>query len=53
MFNWFKRLVHFHEWEIIEQGNIKNQTGEYFVGKYYTQKCKVCGEIRRKNVYAG
>lgn len=49
MVKWLKRLFHFHEWEIIMQGNIYNRK-EQHVGHWFIMQCKVCGKIKEVNL---
>lgn len=52
----FHFLFHIHDWEIHKEGTIYNgnqRNNELPIGRWVILKCKKCGYVKRKNLYAG
>lgn len=41
---------HRHEWETIEVGEAVRVKDETVVGKVYTLRCKVCGDVESRKI---
>lgn len=55
MFKWFKRLVHLHDWVILEKYTytlrITDDYGEIkHKGLRYIMQCKVCGRVTNRDM---
>ena len=46
MIEWFKRLFHQHQWEIIAKGNLTSGDNVKPYGKWYDCRCSICGKIK-------
>ncbi|AVZ45189.1 hypothetical protein PQC40_gp125 [Escherichia phage EP335] len=53
MFKWFKRLVHLHDWVILEKYTLRI-TDDYGETKHkglrYVMQCKVCGHVTKRDM---
>ncbi len=53
MFKWFKRLVHLHDWVILEKYSLRitdDCGGTKHKGLRYIMQCKVCGSITYRDI---
>lgn len=53
MFKWFKRLLHLHDWIILEKYTLKitdDYGGTKHKGLRYIMQCKTCGHITKRDM---
>lgn len=53
MFKWFKRLLHLHDWVILEKYTLRITDGRgdtKHQGLRYVMQCKVCGRVTKRDM---